>query len=115
MATRDTDNAAGARHESAAAREERGRLIGRFNRIGIQTRIMLYVTVGLAAMFGGFAYLGFRAVSEATELVYEERLGTAHTTASMIERDFFHVASDADEVFANVDTRSASGRPRRGY
>ncbi|MEK7862206.1 MAG: HAMP domain-containing protein, partial [Chloroflexota bacterium] len=58
------------------------------------------------AMFGGFAYLGFRAVGEATELVYEERLGTAYTTASIIERDFVHVARDADEVLLKVDTRA---------
>ncbi len=80
----------------------------RLDRIGIQTRIMLYVTVGLAAMFGGFAYLGFRAVGEATELVYEERLSTAYTTAGIIERDFLHVAQDVDEVFINVDARFAA-------
>lgn len=107
MATTSTDDAAGARGEPVAARDARGRLIDRFNNIGIQTRIMLYVTVGLAAMFGGFAYLGFRAVGEATQLVYEERLTTAYTTASIIERDFVHIARDADEVFATLDTRAA--------
>ena len=98
-----------ARGEPVAARDVRGRLIDRFSRIGIQTRIMLYVTVGLAVMFGGFAYLGFRAVGEATELVYQERLRTAYTTASIIERDFIHVARDTDEVFAGLDTRAAEG------
>jgi signal transduction histidine kinase len=103
-ATTKTDDARG---EPDVASGERGRLVDRFRRIGIQTRIMLYVTLGLAAMFGGFAYLGFRAVGEATALVYEERLGTAYTTASIVERDFVHVARDTDEVFANVDTRAA--------
>lgn len=98
-----------ARGEPVAAREACVRLVDRFSRIGIQTRIMLYVTVGLAVMFGGFAYLGFRAVGEATELVYQERLGTAYTTASIIERDFFHVARDTDEVFASLDTRAVEG------
>lgn len=79
----------------------------RLDRIGIQRRIMLYVTIGLAVMFGGFASLGFRAVGEATELVYEERLSTAYTTAGTIERDLLHVARDVDEVFADVDTRAA--------
>lgn len=82
-------------------------LKARLDRVGIQTRIMLYVTVGLAIMFGGFASLGFRAVGEATDLVYEERLSTAFTTAGIIERDLLHVARDVDEVFANVDARSA--------
>lgn len=90
--------------EPARLRDARGRLVDRFNRIGIQTRIMLYVTLGLAAMFGGFAYLGSRAVGDATKLVYEERLSTAHTTASILERDFMHAARDADEAFAHVDT-----------
>ncbi len=83
-----------------------GNLVNRFNRVGIQTRIMLYVTVGLAAMFGGFASLGFRAVGDATQLVYEERLTTAYTTAGIIERDFTHLARDTDEVFTGVDVRS---------
>lgn len=83
------------------------RFKARLDRVGIQTRIMLYVTVGLAVMFGGFASLGFRAVGEATDLVHEERLSTAYTTAGIIERDLLHVARDVDEVFANADTRSA--------
>jgi signal transduction histidine kinase len=95
------------RGELALSREARGGLVDRFNRIGIQTRIMLYVTVGLAVMFGGFAYLGFRAVGEATKLVYEERLSTAYTTASIIERDFVHIARDADEALADADIRVA--------
>lgn len=82
-------------------------VVDRFNRIGIQTRIMLYVTIGLAAMFGGFAYLGFRAVGEATQLVYTERLNTAYTTAGIFERDFLHVARDVDEAFAGVGTVAA--------
>ena len=79
----------------------------RFNRIGIQTRIMVYVTVGLAVMFGGFAYLGFRAVGDATALVYEERLGTAFTTAATFERDFAHVARDIDEAFGQLHVADA--------
>lgn len=92
----------------------------RFDRIGIQKRIMLYVTVGLAAMFGGFAYLGFRAVGEATQLVYQERLGTAYTTAGIIERDLLHVARDADEVFGEsgaltADALAADGERLRSH
>ena len=101
------EDAAGTLRGPGATSEPRIGLVERFNRIGIQARIMLYVTVGLATMFGGFAYLGFRAVDEATHLVYEERLSTAYTTASVIERDFVHVARDADEVFADMDLRAA--------
>lgn len=103
----DTKGAARAVREPGATSEPGIGLAERFSRIGIQTRIMLYVTVGLVTMFGGFAYLGFRAVGDATQLVYEERLSTAYTTASIIERDFVHIARDADEVFADVETRAA--------
>jgi len=102
----DTKGAARAVREPGATSEPGIGLAERFSRIGIQTRIMLYVTVGLVTMFGGFAYLGFRAVGDATQLVYEERLSTAYTTASIIERDFVHIARDADEVFADVETRA---------
>src|SRR3990170_971491 len=102
----DTKGAARAVRGPGATSEPGLGLAERFSRIGIQTRIMLYVTVGLATMFGGFAYLGFRAVGDATQLVYEERLSTAYTTASIIERDFVHIARDADEVFADVETRA---------
>ncbi|MBI2847297.1 MAG: HAMP domain-containing protein [Chloroflexi bacterium] len=73
-------------------------MIARFSRLGIQKRVMLYVTVGLVIMFSGFAYVGFRSVQEATRLVYEERLSTAYTTAGVLERDLLHVARDVDEV-----------------
>ncbi|MBI2866596.1 MAG: HAMP domain-containing protein [Chloroflexi bacterium] len=74
----------------------------RFKRLGIQKRIMLYVAVGLVIMFGGFALVGFRSVREATQLVYEERLTTAYTTAGILERDFLHVSRDVDEVSAEL-------------
>ena len=44
----------------------------RYKRLGIQKRIMLYVTVGLTLMFGVFALVGLELVQRATELVYEE-------------------------------------------
>ncbi len=79
-------------------------MIGRFDRLGIQARIMLYVTVGLAVMFGGFASLGFRSVGEATQLVYEERLSTAYTTAGILERDSLHIARDTGEELTDLPT-----------
>ena len=68
-----------------------------FKRLGIQQRIMLYVTVGLVIMFGVFAIVGFLSVQQATKLVYEERLSIAYTTAGILERDFLHVARDVRE------------------
>jgi signal transduction histidine kinase len=67
---------------------------------------MLYVTVGLLAMFGGLAFLGLAAIDQATELVFSERLATAHTTASILERDFEALATDAREEVEELDKRS---------
>ncbi len=69
-----------------------------FRHIGIQKRIMLYVTLGLAVMFGSFAFVGLQSIQEATELVYEQRLSIAYTTAGMLARDFLHVARDVEEA-----------------
>lgn len=73
-------------------------LTGRLRRIGLQRRIMLYVTVGLALMFGVVVYLGLGAIDQATSLVYEERLTTAYTTAGILERDLERVAADARDA-----------------
>ena len=70
---------------------------GRLDRLGLQRRIMVYVAVGLSAMFGVVAILGFEAIDQATKLVFAERLATAHTTASIIERDFERLATRARE------------------
>lgn len=59
---------------------------------------MLYVTVGLSVMFGTLAFLGLGAIDQATQLVFQERLSTAYTTAGILARDFERVASDVREA-----------------
>ncbi len=83
----------------------------RFRRLGLQRRIMLYVTVGLTVMFGVVAVLGLGAIGEATELVYRERLTTAHTTAGTIVREFAQVAAEVDEARQDLFPRPGSGAP----
>ncbi|MBI4336519.1 MAG: HAMP domain-containing protein [Chloroflexi bacterium] len=68
-----------------------------FRHMGIQKRIMLYVTVGLLVMFSSFVFLGLRSISHATDLVYQERLNIAYTTVGILERDFLHIARDVQE------------------
>lgn len=72
-------------------------MLTRYRRLGIQQRIMLYVVVGLAVMFGSFAFLGLQSIQQATDLVYEERLSTAYTIIGILRTDFSHVARDAQE------------------
>jgi two-component system sensor histidine kinase UhpB len=79
--------------------------------LGLQRRIMLYVAAGLAAMFGVIAILGFDAIDEAAQLVYQERLTTAHTTAGIFERDFARIASTVAVVGSEVVPGSTPGAP----
>jgi signal transduction histidine kinase len=69
---------------------------------------MLYVTIGLAAMFGTVAFLGLGAIDQATRLVFQERLSTAYTTAGIIERDFGRVAADVQEASRELTAVSGS-------
>lgn len=78
----------------------------RMGRLGLQRRIMAYVTVGLSAMFVVAAVLGFQAIDQATQLVFTERLATAHTTAGVIERDFERLAGRAREEASEADQTS---------
>jgi len=72
---------------------------------------MLYVTVGLTLMFGVVAVLGLGAIGEATELVYRERLTTAHTTAGTIVREFADLAAEVDEARQDLFPLPESGAP----
>ena len=72
--------------------------MARFRRLGLQRRIMLYVTLGLATMFAVLALVGLDAIDQATQLVYRERLSTASISAGIIERDLARVAADAREA-----------------
>ena len=83
-----------------------------FRRLGLQRRIMLYVTVGLSAMFGVVAILGLGAIDQATQLVYGERLAAARTTASILARDFEAIAIDTREEVAALEQGSAVPRSR---
>ena len=69
---------------------------------------MLYVTVGLLAMFSVLAFLGLAAIDQATELVFSERLATAHTTASILERDFEAIATETREQVDELGKRPAA-------
>jgi hypothetical protein len=84
----------------------------RLRRLGLQRRIMLYVTLGLAAMFGTLAFLGLGAIDQATRLVFQERLSTAYTTAGVIERDFGRVAADVQETSRELSIIASPGPPQ---
>ncbi|MBI2165190.1 MAG: HAMP domain-containing protein [Chloroflexi bacterium] len=81
--------------------------MGWFRRLGLQRRIMLYVGLGLATMFVVGAYLGLLSIRQATELVYQERLGTASTTAAILEhnlRELVHQVEAVQNRLLRVDS-----------
>jgi len=72
--------------------------------LGLQQRIMVYVTIGLLAIFASVAFVGIQSIQQATALVYQERLTRAYTIASTLAGDFSHVDGDVREertAFAN--------------
>lgn len=58
---------------------------------------MAFVATGLTLMFVVLGVLGLGAIDQATNLVFQERLATAETTAAIIDQDLVQVASDARE------------------
>ena len=92
-------------------------VVDRFRHLGLQKRIMLYVVVGLAVMFGVVAVLGLSAIDQATQLVYRERLTTAHTTAGILERDFARVGAEVEgagtELFPGSGSQVPAGAATR--
>lgn len=89
--------------------------MNRFRRLGLQRRIMLYVTAGLTGMFAVLALLGLGTIDQATQLVFRERLSTAYTTAGILERDFARVGGDVRETSRQLlgpDGWPASGAAR---
>jgi len=70
---------------------------------------MLYVTIGLATMFGVGAVVGSAAIDQAARLVFDERLATAFTTAGIIRRDFERLAGDVRSIAATGGASGAEG------
>src|SRR3990172_7828115 len=64
----------------------------RWNRLGLQVRIMAYVTVGLVLLFGGLAYFGMRTVNQASGQVLNERSAFSQSLAMDLDDDFQHLA-----------------------
>ncbi|MCH7984324.1 MAG: hypothetical protein IIC28_10180 [Chloroflexi bacterium] len=67
------------------------------SRLGLQKRIMLYVAIGLAAMFVAVYWLSIQTIERATEASFEERLAIAQTVAVALSNEFDHAIRDAVE------------------
>jgi hypothetical protein len=74
------------RYSSRGPGQPEGFVFERLRHLGLQRRIMLFVVLGLSRMFGSLAVIGLGAIDHSTQLVFRERLSTAHTTAPILER-----------------------------
>lgn len=75
-----------------------------WNRLGLQVRIMTYVTAGLVLLFGGLVYFNMLAVREASGQVYRERIALAQGLAHDVGEDFEYLASDLRMAMENFKT-----------
>ncbi len=69
-------------------------IMERFKRLGLQWRIMLYVTAGLTAFSAIYGIIALQAVQQSTDLVFRERLRVASTLARAIENDLARFQGD---------------------
>lgn len=84
-------------------------LIARFERLGLQRRIMLYVTAGLAVFSAVYAFVALQAIQQSSDLVFRERLLVARTEARAIDDDIAHIQGELDDASATVASALAAG------
>ncbi len=69
-----------------------------FERLGLQRRIMLYVTAGLVIFSVIFGFVALQAIRQSTDLVFRERLLIARTVAHEIDDDLDHFAQEIQDA-----------------
>ncbi|MBI3742087.1 MAG: HAMP domain-containing protein [Chloroflexi bacterium] len=69
----------------------------RYRRIGLQWRIMLYVTAGLAAFLMIYGIVALQTVQQASNLVFQERVAVARSLARAIDERLAQSERDAPE------------------
>ncbi len=71
------------------------------HRVGLQKRIMLYVSVGLLVIWAIFGYIGLQAIRQSTNMVFRERLLVAQKVASQIDDVLSHTLRELEETAAS--------------
>jgi signal transduction histidine kinase/HAMP domain-containing protein len=85
-------------------------IISRFERLGLQRRIMLYVTGGLIVVMAAYSAVSLQAVSQSTNLVFRERLMVAGTVAQQIDSDLSHMQGELNNIGETVGTDLANNQ-----
>src|SRR5579859_6018331 len=83
----------------------------RFGRLGLQQRIMLYVSGGLAVVLAAYGLVSLQAVRQSTDLVFQERLAVARAVGQEIDRDLVHVQGELSEANEVAGPALVGGHP----
>lgn len=78
----------------------------KLNRVGLQLRIMVYVTIGLFALLAGLGYFAIEAVHDTRDQVLREPMALAYSLAQDINQDFEFLASDLRLASESVNLSS---------
>ncbi len=84
-------------------------ILTRFGRLGLQQRIMFYVSGGLAVVLAAYGVVSLQAIHQSTNLVFQERLGVARAVGQEIDRDMLHLQSELSEAGAAIGPALAAG------
>ena len=86
-------------------------IIGRFQRLGLQRRIILYVTGGLLVVMAAYTAVSLQAVRQSTDMVLRERLMVAGTVARQIDDDLSGLQGELNDLSGTVVTDLANNQP----
>lgn len=71
-----------------------------FKRLGLQRRIMLYVTAGLIVFSAIYGWVALQTIQQSTDLVFRERLLVARTLARELDDNLAHVQRELEDASA---------------
>ncbi len=72
-------------------------------------KIALLTTIGLVVVIGIFGFLGIRAVNQATEILLQDRLATAHLVAVYLDETLGRALTELERTAQVVEIEGESG------
>lgn len=82
----------------------------RFAQLGLQRRIMLYVTAGLVAFSAIYGFVALQAIRQSTDLVFRERLLVARALARELDGSLVHISGELHDASATIAPELAAGK-----
>ncbi|HEX8992060.1 MAG TPA: GAF domain-containing protein [Anaerolineales bacterium] len=90
-------------------------IIGRFRRLGLQRRIILYVTGGLLVVMAAYTAVSLQAIRQSTDMVLRERLMVAGAVARQIDDDLSGLQSELNDLSGTVGTELANNQQSEAH